>query len=292
LKPQRYIFSVFNKFKNKHNFAPLFIMKKHFENKVVWVTGASSGIGEACVYELSKQRTKLIITALESDILQQVKEKCMQLGAQEVCVLPANLSQLESVNLLAEKAWNCFGTVDLLFNNAGVSQRATTIDTDFEVTEKIMDINFFAPVILTKAILPKMIENGGGQIAVTTSISGKFGFPLRSAYCASKHALYGFFETVAAEYFNNNIRVTVVCPGRVQTQISYHALEKDGKPHGKLDPGQAQGVTAQQAAKKIVRAFERKKPEILVGKSELLMVYLKRFFPSLCRKIIRKIKTL
>jgi len=267
-------------------------MKKHFENKVIWVTGASSGIGEACVYELSKQHAKLILTALEEDILQQVKEKCLQLGAQEVCVLPADLSQLESLEHLAEKAWNYFGAIDLIFNNAGISQRATTIDTDFSVIKKIMDVNYFAPVILTKTVLPKMMANGGGQIAVTTSISGKFGFPLRSAYCSSKHALYGFFETIEAEYFNNNIRVTVVCPGRVQTNISFYALEKDGKQHGKLDPGQAKGVTAEQAAKKIIRAFEKKKPEVLVGKSELLMVYIKRFSPKLCRKITRKIKAM
>jgi len=267
-------------------------MSKHFENKVIWVTGASSGIGEACVYELSKQHARLILTALDNDILEHVREKCLQFGAQEVYLLPADLSQLESLELLAENAWNCFETIDLIFNNAGISQRATTIETDFSVLKKIMDVNYFAPVILTKTILPKMIAAGGGQIAITTSISGKFGFPLRSAYCSSKHALYGFFETVAAENFNNNIRVTIVCPGRVQTDISFHALEKDGKPHGKLDPGQAKGIAAIQAAKKIIRAFEKEKPEILVGKGELIMVYIKRFFPKLCRKIVRKIKAI
>jgi short-subunit dehydrogenase len=267
-------------------------MNKYFENKVIWVTGASSGIGEACVYEFAKQHAKLIITALEEEVLQQVKEKCIQLGATAVFVLQANLSQLDSLESLANQAWNCFGTIDLIYNNAGISQRATTIDTDFSVISKIMDINYFAPVILTKTILQKMTENGGGQIAVTTSISGKFGFPLRAAYCSSKHALYGFFETIAAEYFKDNIRVTIVCPGRVQTQISLHALEKDGKPHGKLDPGQAKGITAEKAARKIIRAFEKKKPEILVGKNELLMVFIKRFFPKLCRKLIRNIKTM
>jgi len=267
-------------------------MKKHFDNKVIWITGASSGIGEACAYEFSKQSAKLILTALEEEILQQVKTQCLQLGAKEVFVLPADLSRLESLNSLVEKAWDYFGTIDLVYNNAGISQRATTIDTDFSVIEKIMDVNFFAPVMLTKTILPKMLANGGGQIAVTTSISGKFGFPLRSAYCSSKHALYGFFETVAAEYYKDNIRVTIVCPGRVQTKISFYALEKDGKPHGKLDPGQAKGVTAEQAAKKIICAFEKKKPEILVGKSELVMVYIKRFFPKLCRKLTRKIKAM
>jgi len=267
-------------------------MKKHFEDKVIWITGASSGIGEACAYELAKQHAKLILTALEDEILQIVKEKCLQLGAQDVYILPADLSQLDFLESLSHNAWNYYGKIDLIYNNAGISQRATTMDTEFYVISKIMDVNYFAPVIITKTLLPKMIKNGGGQIAVTTSISGKFGFPLRAAYCSSKHALYGFFETVAAEYFNDNIRVTIVCPGRVQTKISFFALEKDGKPHGKLDPGQAKGVTAEQAAKKIIRAFEKKKPEILVGKSELLMVYIKRFFPKLCRKLTRKIKAM
>jgi len=267
-------------------------MNKHFENKVIWITGASSGIGEACAYELSKQNAKLILTALEEDLLQHVKEKCLQLGAQDVYILPADLSRLDFLESLATQAWNFFGTIELIYNNAGVSQRATAIDTELSVFHKIMDVNFFAPVILTKILLPKMIKTGGGQIAVTTSISGKFGFPLRAAYCSSKHALYGFFETVAAEYFKDNIRVTVVCPGRVQTQISFHALGKDGKPHGKLDPGQAKGVTTKQAAKIIVQAFEKKKPEVMVGRSELLMVFIKRFFPNLCRKLTRNINSM
>ena len=267
-------------------------MSKHFENKVIWVTGASSGIGESCAYELSKNKSKLIITALEKNILQQVKEKCLQLGAQDVFVLPADLSQLDTLEFLSQKAWNYFGNIDILFNNAGISQRATTLDTDLEVMKKIINVNFFAPVILSKTILPKMIENGGGQIAVTTSISGKFGFPLRSSYCASKHALYGFFETLEAEYFKNNIKVTIVCPGRVQTNISFYALEKDGKMHGKLDPGQAKGITAEKAAKKIIRAFEKEKTEVLVGKNELIMLYIKRLFPKLCRKLIRRIKAM
>jgi short-subunit dehydrogenase len=267
-------------------------MKNYYENKVIWVTGASSGIGEACVYELSKQSARLVLTALEEDVLEKVKEKCLQMGAKEVRVLAADLSLLDVLEPLAASAWNCFGAIDLIFNNAGISQRATVQDTDFKVVKKIMDINFFAPVILTQTILPKMIRNGGGQVAITTSISGKFGFPLRSAYCASKHALYGFFETLQAEYYSHNIGVTIVCPGRVQTLISFHALGKDGNPHGKLDPGQAKGITAERAAKKIIRAFERRKPEILVGKMELIMVYIKRFFPQLCRILTRRIKTM
>lgn len=135
-----------------------------------------------------------------------------------------------------------------------------------------------------------MIENGGGTLAVTSSISGKFGFPLRSAYASSKFALYGFFETVHAEYYDDNIRVVMVCPGRVKTNISYNALEGDGSQHGLLDEGQEKGISPAQAARKIVRAIHKQKPEVLVGGKELLMVYIKRFFPGLSRRMVRKIK--
>ena len=152
-----------------------------------------------------------------------------------------------------------------------------------------MAVNFFAPVKITKRLLPKMIENGGGTIAVTSSISGKFGFPLRSAYASSKFAVYGFFETVHAEYYNDNIRVVMVCPGRIKTNISYNALEADGTKHAKMDSGQQGGMSAEKAAIKIVRAINNRKPEVLVGGKELIMVYIKRFCPGLARKLVRKV---
>lgn len=262
---------------------------KKFQDKVVWITGSSSGIGEATAYEFAKEGAKLILTALEADLLQQVCKKCEELGSPKAEALPFDLSQKDQVAELAEKAWNVFGYIDVFYNNAGISQRSKTIDTEMKVINKVMDINYFAPVIMTKVILPKMVERGGGQLVVTTSINGRFGFPLRCAYSSSKHALYGFFETIQAEYYNDNIRVTVVCPGRVQTKISFYALEKDGKQHGKMDAGQAGGCTAEVAGKKIVKAVYKKKREVLVGKYELLMVYIKRFFPALCAKIARSI---
>jgi len=261
-----------------------------FNNKVIWITGSSSGIGEATAYEFAKTGAKLILTALEADILENVKIKSLQLGASAVEILPFDLSCLNELDDLANNALSQFGRIDLLYNNAGISQRGNTIDTSMEVIRKIMDVNYFAPVILTKALLPKMVEQGGGQLVVTTSIAGKFGFPLRCAYSSSKHALYGFFETVQSEYFNQNIRVTIVCPGRVQTRISFYALKKDGSQHGKIDKGQAGGVTAEYAAKKIVKAIKKGKREVLIGKKELLMVYIKRFLPCLAAKIVRKIE--
>ena len=258
-------------------------------NKTIWITGASSGIGEACAYLFAKENANLILTALETDGLERVKEKCLAIGGK--CeILPYDLSNIDGIEVLVEKALSFFGVIDVLYNNAGISQRGLAGDTKFSVDKKIMDVNFFAPVLMTKLLLPKMIENGGATIAVTTSISGRFGFPLRSAYSSSKHALYGFFETVHAEYYDKNIRVVLVCPGRVQTNISFYALEHDGKQHAKHDAGQAGGISVEKAAKKIVKAIKNQKQEVLVGGKELMMVHIKRFFPNLSRKLVRKIK--
>ena len=257
-------------------------------NKTIWITGASSGIGEASAYQFAKEKANLILTATREDKLKEVQQKCISLGAQ--CkVLPYDLSDLENIDELTDKAISAFGNIDIAFLNAGISQRSKTLDTSFTVDEKIMAVNFFAPVKITKRLLPKMIENGGGTIAVTSSISGKFGFPLRSAYASSKFAVYGFFETVHAEYYNDNIRVVMVCPGRIKTNISYNALEADGTKHAKIDSGQQGGMSAQKAAIKIVRAINNRKPEVLVGGKELVMVYIKRFFPALARKLVRKV---
>lgn len=263
---------------------------KKFQDKTVWITGASSGIGEATAYCFASEGAKLILTALESDILDKVAAKCEELGSPQTISLPFDLSKLDMVGDLAHRAWNSFGRIDVFYNNAGISQRGTTVDTDMSVISKVMDINYFAPVIMTKVILPKMIAAGGGQLVVTTSINGRFGFPLRCAYSSSKHALYGLFETIQAENFRDNIRVTIVCPGRVQTRISFYALEKDGKQHAKMDAGQAAGCTAEQAGRTIINAIYKKKREVLVGKSELLMVYIKRFFPGLSARIVRSLK--
>jgi len=260
-----------------------------FENKTVWITGASSGIGEACAYLFAVEKANLILTATGTEALDKTRQKCIELGATCV-ILRYDLSNLAGIPELVENAFQCFGSIDILFNNAGVSQRGKSLDTLFEVEKKIMDINFFAPVMITKLVLPEMIRKGSGTIAVTSSIAGKFGFPLRSAYSASKHALYGYFETLQAEYYSKNIKVVMICPGRVNTNISLNALEQDGKKHGILDSGQAGGISSEKAAIQIVDAIYKQRPEVFVGGKELLMVTINRLFPGLARKLIRKIK--
>ena len=260
------------------------------KRKTIWITGASSGIGEACAYLYARQGVNLILTATRVEKLAEVQQECIRLGAQ-CAALPFDLSDLKHIDELTDNAIAAFGKIDIAFLNAGISQRSKILETDDKVDEKIMAVNFFAPVKISKRLLPEMINQGGGTIAVTTSISGKFGFPLRSAYASSKFALYGFFETLQAEYWDQNIRVVMVCPGRVRTNISYNALEADGKKHGQMDEGQDSGISPEKAAKKIVKAIEKQKPEVLVGGKELLMVYIKRFCPGLARKMVRKIKT-
>lgn len=251
----------------------------------VWITGASSGIGEACAYRYAQLGASLILTSSSKERLAPVAEKCLGTGAAGVSVLPYDLQDPEGVDLLVREAWDSFGGIDILFCNAGVSQRTTVEDTSMEMVRKLMEINFFAPATIAKLVLPRMIAAGGGNIAVTTSIAGRFGFPLRCGYSASKFALYGFFESLQAENRKNGIRVTMVCPGRVKTNISMNALDKGGARYGKMDPGQAGGLDTTAAARKIVKAIKKGKQEVLVGRKELVMVYIKRFFPRLCARL-------
>ena len=256
----------------------------------VWITGASSGIGEACAYRYAEEGARLVLTSSSVNRLEPVAARCRELGATEVSILPYDLTCLDGIEALTDKAWDAMKGIDIVMLNAGISQRTNVEDTSMEMVRKIMEINYFAPVAIAKCLLPKMVGRGYGKIAVTTSIAGRFGFPLRCGYSSSKFALYGFFETLQAEYYDKGIRVTIVCPGRVQINISRYALDKGGKPHGVMDPGQAGGMTAEAAARVITRAIAKEKKEVLVGRKELLMVYIKRFFPDLCATLARKIK--
>lgn len=256
---------------------------------VVWITGASSGIGEACAYRYASRGYSLILTSSSAERLATVAERCRSMGAAQVVIMPYDLRNASDMDPLVDEAWNCYGRVDILYCNAGVSQRTRVEDTSAEMIRTIMEVNFFAPAEMSRLILPRMIAAGGGHIAVTSSIAGYFGFPLRCAYSAAKHAVYGFFETLCAENAGKGIKVTVVCPGRVRTNISFNALDKGGKKHSRMDPGQEGGLSADKAARRIVRAIDRGRREVLVGRFELLMVWIKRFFPGLCAAAARRV---
>jgi short-subunit dehydrogenase len=260
-----------------------------FKDKIVWITGAASGIGEALAYQSVEYGAALILSDIDRDGLERVSGECEKRGA-EVLNLPVDLSSRESIESAVPEAVKKFGRVDVLINNGGISQRSYSWETPLDVDYRIMNVNFFGSVILTKAVLPQMIKQGGGYIAATSSITGKFGFPLRSAYSASKHATQGFFETLGIELKEKNISVTIAMPGRVQTNISVHALTKDGKEHGEMDPGQAGGIPADVCARKYLDAIHKEKREVLIGAKELMMVHIRRFLPRLFFRIAGRIK--
>jgi len=262
---------------------------KYFNGKTVWITGASSGIGEALAYDLAKKGSSLILSARSVDKLEKVSEQCKSLGA-DTAVLPVDLSDLDALPSKANDALKFFGKIDILVNNGGISQRSYSYETPFSVDKKMMDIDYFSYVILSKEILKHMLERGTGHIVAVSSISGRFGFPLRSAYCAAKHAICGFFEAMRAELIDKNIAVTIISPGRINTPISLSAMTKDGTPHNQSDDGLRNGMPLDIFTKKMVRAIEKKKVEALIGKKEILMVHIKRFFPRIFYTLVTKVK--
>jgi len=267
-------------------------MKKNnfFSGKVVWITGASSGIGEALVYEFAELGAIVIISSNDSKGLERVKNACGQNSVMITCA-PFDLSETSGIVKLVEQQVNIFGGIDYLLNIGGISQRSRIDETPVWLDRKILEINFFGTISITKAVLPYMIREKSGHIIATSSISGRFGFPLRSAYSASKQALHGFFETLYLENKVNNIRVSVIIPGRVRTRISFHALDSGGKEYGKMDDGQEKGLSPAKAARKIIRGIIKNRREILVGRSELIMLYIRRFWPWLFFRIGDKIKS-
>ncbi len=259
-----------------------------FKEKVIWITGAASGIGEALAYQSVEYGASLVLSDIDEEGLQHVAGECKLRGA-EVLVLPLDLSDRRSIEDAVPRALEKFNAIDVLINNGGISQRSLTWETPLEVDYRIFSINYFGAVILTKALLPGMIERGGGAIAATSSITGKFGFPLRSAYSASKHAVHGFFETLGIELADKNITVTVAIPGRVRTSISVNALTSSGERHGKMDPGQAGGISPQLCARKYLDAIHRGRREVLIGGRELMMAHFRRFLPFLFFRLARRI---
>jgi short-subunit dehydrogenase len=267
-------------------------MKKNevFKEKVVWITGASSGIGEALVYEFARLGAKLIISSNDLSELERVKNSCGNQSGLVNCI-PFDLSDIKGIEDLVEQQVSKFGKIDYLLNIGGISQRSRIEETPLWLDRKIFEINYFGTIGFTKAVLPYMIRQKSGHILATSSISGRFGFPLRSAYSASKQAIHGFFETLYLENKGNNIKVSVIIPGRVRTQISMHALDNTGKEHGKMDKGQAHGLSPEKAAKIIIRGIIRNKREILVGRGELALLYIRRICPWLFFRIADKVKS-
>jgi short-subunit dehydrogenase len=245
--------------------------------KVVWVTGASSGIGEAMAIAASRAGAKVVLTARRAAELERVKGLCAPGSA---AVYPLDLLALGDPAAAVAAAEKFFGPIDVLVNNAGISQRSTALDTTLDVYRQIFELDFFATVALSKAVLPGMIARKGGHIVVVSSVVGYISSAMRSGYSAAKHALHGFYDALRAEHWRDGVKVTLACPGYIRTNVTLNAVDGKGGKWGKLDPSIAKGMPPDDCAAKIWRAVEKDRDEVLVGK-EKIAVYLKRYLPGL-----------
>lgn len=261
---------------------------KNFRDRTVWITGASSGIGEELAYAFAREGAHLVLSARNREKLEQVKTKCLE--ATSTClVLPVDLSDISQLEPAVNAVLRQTEKIDVLINNAGRSQRSLAKETPLEIDRAIMEINFFSTVALTKLVLPHMLKNRSGHVVVISSITGKFGVRLRTAYSASKHALQGFFESLRAELAGDQIKITIISPGFIKTDVSRNAITKDGSAYQKMDEAQAKGMDAGICAAKIIKAIKKERKDILVGKKEIIMVYIRRFFPALYHWMVTKI---
>lgn len=258
-----------------------------FANKVVWITGASSGIGEALALAFAKEGAQLVLSARRKDELERVAAQC---GSDKCMILPLDLASTEKIDELTQQVLQRFLRIDILVNNGGISQRSLAKETPLAIDRKIMEVNYFGQVALTKSVLPHMLKQKHGHIVVMSSIAGKFGFWFRTAYSASKHALHGFFEALRLETEADGIKILVAVPGKIQSDISLHALKSDGTTHNQMDQSQQEGMPAAECARIILDAVQSGKEEILIGGREIKAVWIKRHFPKWFGKIIRRQK--
>lgn len=257
---------------------------KAYTNRVIWITGASSGIGEALAYALSEANAKLILSARREEALETVRKHCSRPDL--IRILPMDLEEHGGMRDLVARAWACFGKIDILVNNAGISQRSLIAETGFSVYKRLIDVNYLGTVALSKALLDRFIVQQSGYFVTVTSLMGRFGSPYRSGYCGAKHALHGFFDVLRMEHEKDGIDVTLICPGFVQTDVARNALTADGSRQMKNDAATAKGLPADVFARKMIRAMKRKKHEAYIGGSEVRGIYLKRFFPRLLHRVV------
>ena len=243
---------------------------------------------EHLAYAFAEEGAHLILSSRKVPELMRVKSNCPSNA--KVYVQKLDLAAHETIPEIAEHIIKRFGKIDVLVNNGGISQRAKVDDTELTVDKKIMDINYFGTVALTKAVLPNMIQFNSGNIVVMSSLMGKFSTPLRSAYAASKHALHGFFDALRGELAETNIKVTMLCPGSIRTNISMNALTGDGSQQNKMDERTANGMPPDVFCRKALKAIRKGKREVYIGGSELAGIYISRYFPNLFARLISKVK--
>jgi dehydrogenase/reductase SDR family member 7B len=245
--------------------------------KTVWITGASGGIGEALAMRAAQRGARLVLTARREAELQRVRAACPR--PDDVAVLPADLAAIDDPQALATRAQAAFGPIDVLVNNAGISQRTSLLDTSLEAYRRLFEIDFFAPVVLTKALAPGWVARGAGHVVVVSSVFGHIALARRTGYAAAKHALHGFFDSARIELEPQGVRFTLACPGYVRTDIGRNALGPGGAPWGRSDDAIGKGMDPLRCAERIWRAVEADRLEVTIARAERLAVWGKRFLP-------------
>ena len=258
-----------------------------FSGKLIWITGASSGIGEQLCYDLSKLGAKLILSARREDELERVRINCTTPDAHTV--LPLDMLSETAVLEAADKVEAELGTVDYLFNNAGITQRSLIVETDADIYRKVMELNYFSQVAITRKVLPGMLKRGSGHIVTTSSIAGLIGIPYRSAYCSSKHAIIGFMDSLRSEIHDKGLRVTTICPGFVRTNI-IETARREGTAQEKVeDTVIKNGMPVDEAVAIMLKAIAAEKEQVVIAKGkEGMGPIIKRLFPGMIYKMVRK----
>lgn len=259
------------------------------EGKTVWITGASSGIGEAVTREALRRGANVVISARRESLLDEIRDESG--AADRVFVLPLDVTDTEAHAEKTSLAWAAFDGVDVMVHNAGISQRSLVEETVLAVDRRVMEVNFFGTISLTHHLLPLMKARGTGSFAVVSSVAGYVGTALRSSYAASKHALQGYFNSLRAEIHDDGLRVTLFCPGYVDTEITMNAVTGSGEKFGVAAEAQKNGVSAEKAASKLLDAVQRGVPEAYVGGKELAGIYIQRLSPSLASRLVRILPT-
>ena len=255
-------------------------------HQAIVITGASSGIGEALALEAARKGHPLILLARRIQELDRVAQQCKEAGSPQCRTMHLDLGDNASIETCAAQilalGWSLYGLV----NNAGISQRSTARAAKPEAERHLMQVNYLGPILLTKHLLPSLPDGGG--ILVVSSVVGLFPFPQRSSYAASKHALHGYFETMALEE-KSRLRICIACPGRVRTNISLNALASDGRSHNTMDPGQIGGMDPAYCAGVIWNAWHKGRRRILVARGEKILWWLYRFVPPLFEKLALRV---
>jgi dehydrogenase/reductase SDR family protein 7B len=261
-------------------------MNNDFLDKVVWITGASSGIGEALAYAFAPLGAKMVLSARNADRLEEVRLQCGT-ASENILVLPLDITDREAIRKAVDQVIHYFGRIDYMVHNAGIAARDRVEKTDMAVFRRVMETNFFGTVELTKALFPVMRDQGSGHLVVILSLSAIFGAPLLSAYASSKHALVGFFESLRAESGNEHIHIHLIVPGFINTPILMHAIDGDGKVKGENLSINEKGMSPEECASLMIKAIRKERDWAMIGSSAKISVVLHRFFPAVFRKLIR-----